>query len=81
MDERASMPNIKSAKKRASQDEKRRVRNIARKSAIKPLQKKFLSLLKVQTLLKQQNCSKMLMHNLLAQKAKGYCIEIPLPVK
>ncbi len=36
------MPNIKSAKKRATQDEKRRVRNIARKSAIKTATKKVI---------------------------------------
>lgn len=39
------MPNIKSAKKRAVQTEKRRVRNLARRSAIKSAVKKVLAAL------------------------------------
>lgn len=41
------MPNIKSAKKRVKQDEKRTMRNLARKSAIKTATKKVLAAVEV----------------------------------
>jgi small subunit ribosomal protein S20 len=44
------MANIKSAKKRAVQSEKRRIRNVARKSAIKTVIKKVLSALDTDTI-------------------------------
>jgi len=71
MDERASMPNIKSAKKRATQDEKRRLRNIARKSAIKTATKKVIVAVEDKNLAQAKELLKDVNAQLARAKSKG----------
>lgn len=71
MDERASMPNIKSAKKRAVQDETRRVRNIARKTAIKTASKKVLVAVEAKDLTQAKELLKEVNAQLSRAKGKG----------
>ena len=71
MDERAYMPNIKSAKKRATQDEKRRVRNNARKSAIKTATKKVLVAVEDNNLVEAKELLKEVNAQLARAKGKG----------
>jgi small subunit ribosomal protein S20 len=71
MDERASMPNIKSAKKRVKQDEKRQERNGARKSAIKTATKKVLVALASKDLTEAKELLKDVNAQLARAKTKG----------
>jgi small subunit ribosomal protein S20 len=65
------MPNIKSAKKRAKQDETRRVRNIARKSAIKTATKKVLVAVDSKDLVQAKELLKEVNAQLSRAKGKG----------
>jgi small subunit ribosomal protein S20 len=65
------MPNIKSAKKRARQDETRRVRNNARKTAIKTATKKVLVALDGKDLVEAKELLKEVNAQLARAKGKG----------
>lgn len=65
------MPNIKSAKKRATQDETRRVRNAARKSAIKTATKKVVAAVEAADIAQAQELLKEVNAQLARAKGKG----------
>lgn len=65
------MPNIKSAKKRAIQGEQRRIRNIARKSAIKTATKKVLAAVEDKDLVEAKELLKEVNAQLARAKGKG----------
>ncbi|HRN77984.1 MAG TPA: 30S ribosomal protein S20 [Candidatus Dependentiae bacterium] len=65
------MPNIKSAKKRVKQTEKKSVRNLARKSAIKTATKKVLVALEEQDVAQAKELLKDVSAQLSRAKSKG----------
>ena len=75
------MPNIKSAKKRAKQSEKRRLRNYARKSDVKTAVKKVLEAVEQKDVAQAQDLLRIAQAKLARAKGKGLCIAMPLRVK
>lgn len=65
------MPNIKSAKKRVKQDEKRHMRNVARKSEVKKAVRKVVDAVKAKDLDKAREMFKVAQAKLSRAKGKG----------